>query len=66
MTHLMVPGLPFGGVGASGYGSYHGRWGFETFSHRRATYRRPAWLVDAPLLNPPYRRWKRGVAKRIL
>ncbi|QOR71869.1 aldehyde dehydrogenase family protein [Ruania alkalisoli] len=31
-----VPGLPFGGVGASGMGQYHGRFGFETFSHRRS------------------------------
>ena len=66
MTHLMVPGLPFGGVGASGYGSYHGRWGFETFSHRRATYQRPAWLVDTPLLNPPYSRWKGALARRVV
>ena len=66
MSHLVVPGLPFGGVGASGYGSYHGKWGFETFSHRRAIYRRPAWLADAPLLNPPYRRWKRAVARRVV
>jgi aldehyde dehydrogenase (NAD+) len=35
-AHPMVPGLPFGGVGASGMGSYHGRSGFETFSHRKA------------------------------
>jgi aldehyde dehydrogenase (NAD+) len=66
MTHLMVPGLPFGGVGASGYGSYHGRWGFETFSHRRAMYQRPAWLVDPPLLNPPYSRWKGVLARRVV
>lgn len=65
MAHLIVPGLPFGGVGASGYGSYHGRWGFETFSHRKSILRRPAWLVDAPLMNPPYAQWKQALARRV-
>lgn len=48
-----VPGLPFGGVGASGHGVYHGRAGFETFSHRKAVFRRPTWL-DAALRYPPF------------
>ncbi|XP_027759105.1 fatty aldehyde dehydrogenase-like [Empidonax traillii] len=34
--HSVVPDLPFGGVGNSGMGAYHGRYSFETFSHRRA------------------------------
>ena len=65
VDHLIVSSLPFGGVGESGYGAYHGRWGFETFSHRKAVYRRPAWLKDAPLLNPPYTRVKRAVTRRV-
>jgi aldehyde dehydrogenase (NAD+) len=48
-----IHGLPFGGVGASGYGAYHGRAGFETFTHRKAVFRRPTWL-DATLRYPPY------------
>ncbi|XP_078404316.1 aldehyde dehydrogenase, dimeric NADP-preferring-like [Cetorhinus maximus] len=36
MIHYTVDTLPFGGVGASGIGAYHGKFGFETFSHRRA------------------------------
>ncbi|NXM27808.1 AL3A2 dehydrogenase, partial [Oxyruncus cristatus] len=36
LMHSVVPGLPFGGVGNSGMGAYHGRYSFETFSHRRA------------------------------
>jgi aldehyde dehydrogenase (NAD+) len=48
-----IHGLPFGGVGASGYGAYHGRAGFETFTHRKAVFRRPTWL-DAALRYPPY------------
>ena len=36
-----VPQLPFGGVGASGMGSYHGQSGFDTFSHHKAVLKRP-------------------------
>ncbi|HET7350205.1 MAG TPA: aldehyde dehydrogenase family protein [Marmoricola sp.] len=66
MSHLLAPSLPFGGVGESGYGAYHGRWGFETFSHRKSVYRRPAWNWDPGILNPPYTRWKKALVKRIL
>jgi aldehyde dehydrogenase (NAD+) len=46
--------LPFGGVGDSGMGSYHGRAGFDTFSHRRSVVRRSTWL-DPGIRYPPYR-----------
>ena len=42
-AHLFVPGLPFGGVGESGMGSYHGRHSIDTFSHRKA-------ILDKPLV----------------
>jgi aldehyde dehydrogenase (NAD+) len=51
--HCLVPQLPFGGVGASGMGSYHGRWGFETLSHRRAVLSKSTW-PDPTLVYPPY------------
>ncbi len=51
--HCLVPSLPFGGVGASGMGAYHGRWGFEALSHRRAVLSKPA-TPDPGLLYPPY------------
>lgn len=51
--HCLVPQLPFGGVGASGMGAYHGRWGFETLSHRRAVLAKRA-KPDPSLLYPPY------------
>ena len=60
-----APGLPFGGVGESGYGSYHGRFGFETFSHRKAVFRRPFFL-DAALRYPPYTPAKLRAARRLL
>jgi aldehyde dehydrogenase (NAD+) len=51
--HVLAPQLPFGGVGASGQGAYHGKWGYEAFSHRKAT------LVmrtkpDLKMVYPPY------------
>ena len=46
--------LPFGGVGESGLGSYHGRAGFLTFSHQRSVLERPFWL-DLPFRYPPYK-----------
>ncbi|MGB1621472.1 MAG: aldehyde dehydrogenase family protein [Synechococcus sp.] len=48
-----VPELPFGGVGASGMGSYHGRNGFETFSHAKSVLKRP-FRFDFKLRYPPY------------
>ena len=51
--HCLVPQLPFGGVGASGMGAYHGRWGFETLSHRRAVLAKRT-KPDLSLIYPPY------------
>jgi aldehyde dehydrogenase (NAD+) len=51
--HCMVPQLPFGGVGASGMGAYHGRWGFEAMSHRRAVLAKRA-RPDLKVMYPPY------------
>lgn len=51
--HCLVPQLPFGGVGASGMGQYHGRWGFEALSHRRAVLAKTA-RPDPRLTYPPY------------
>lgn len=51
--HCLVPALPFGGVGHSGMGVYHGRWGFETLSHRRAVLAKSA-KPDPRLVYPPY------------
>ncbi|UPM51531.1 aldehyde dehydrogenase family protein [Synechococcus sp. A10-1-5-1] len=48
-----VPELPFGGVGASGMGAYHGKAGFDAFSHRRSVLRRP-FALDLPFRYPPY------------
>ena len=62
--HVVVPELPFGGVGESGMGAYHGRQSFETFSHRRSVLKKPA-LADPPILYPPYNDWKMRWLKRL-
>ena len=49
-----VQGLPFGGVGESGIGAYHGRHGFETFSHRKSVYKRLFAGIDLPVRYPPF------------
>ena len=62
---LAVPGLPFGGVGASGMGAYHGRAGFDTFSHAKSVLRRPK-RGELALMYPPYTRAKRWLLRKVL
>jgi aldehyde dehydrogenase (NAD+) len=45
--------LPFGGVGHSGIGAYHGKFGFETFSHRKSVVKKANWL-DIRIRYAPY------------
>jgi len=54
LVHFTVPGLPFGGVGDSGMGKYHGKASFDTFTHERSIIRN-SFLVDVFLRYPPYR-----------
>ncbi len=53
LLHYANEDLPFGGVGASGIGAYHGEDGFLTFSHRKAVLYQPK-LNGAGLVSPPY------------
>jgi aldehyde dehydrogenase (NAD+) len=53
VSHLANPNLPFGGVGGSGMGSYHGKSSFDEFSHQKSILHRGTWL-DFPLRYPPY------------
>ncbi len=52
VSHMIGAGMPFGGVGESGMGAYHGRAGFDAFSNHRAVLRRATWL-DTPFRYPP-------------
>jgi aldehyde dehydrogenase (NAD+) len=65
MVHLGVPGLPFGGVGPSGTGAYHGEAGFENFTHKRAVLSKAA-KPDPSVTYPPYKRWKEAILRRVL
>ena len=51
--HITVPALPFGGVGESGMGAYHGRASFDTFTHRKSVLQKST-AIDLPPLYPPY------------
>jgi aldehyde dehydrogenase (NAD+) len=53
VLQLSNPALPFGGVGESGMGAYHGESGFLTFSHEKAVFQRST-RIDPPILYPPY------------
>ena len=63
VLQVAVPGLPFGGVGESGIGAYHGRAGFERFSHLKPVLSKPV-RPDPPVLYPPYSRLKRWLLRR--
>jgi coniferyl-aldehyde dehydrogenase len=53
LMHISQEDLPFGGVGASGMGAYHGEWGFRTFSKETGVYHQSAFS-GVKLLYPPY------------
>jgi len=57
--------LPFGGVGPSGMGAYHGRASFETFSHRKGVVKKSLKL-DPSMMYPPYKGWKTRLMKKLL
>ena len=61
ILHITPPELPFGGVGDSGTGRYHGRSGFDTFSNLRSVLRKPT-RPDPSLLYPPYG----GLAEKLI
>ena len=56
MLHIAQHDLPFGGVGASGMGHYHGREGFDTFSKLRPVFRQGPLSTVQLFFQPPYSR----------
>ncbi len=64
LVHYANSHLPFGGVGSSGMGAYHGRAGFETFSHLRSVMRR-SFLGEHSLRYPPYQEKVPGWMKKL-
>jgi aldehyde dehydrogenase (NAD+) len=65
LMHIVPASLPFGGVGDSGTGAYHGKAGFDAFSHHRSVLRKPS-KPDLKLLYPPYSRLAERLARLVL
>ena len=65
VLHLAVPDLPFGGVGESGTGSYHGKSGFDTFSHFKSVLGKPT-RPDPALMYPPYTATKQKIIRKFM
>ncbi|HXP09259.1 MAG TPA: aldehyde dehydrogenase family protein, partial [Acidobacteriaceae bacterium] len=65
VVNQIVPGLPFGGVGESGMGSFHGRYTFDAFSRSKAVMRRSLW-PDPDLRYPPFTKKKDRMTQKLL
>jgi aldehyde dehydrogenase (NAD+) len=65
VVQLSAPALPFGGVGTAGFGRYHGRAGFETFSNMKSVLRRHLWL-EPPLRTVPHSEAKLRWIERLM
>lgn len=66
VAHLSVPGLPFGGVGESGMGNYHGQHSIDTFSHHKAVLDKPLSPDTLALIYPPFGAVKKQIIKRFV
>ncbi len=64
VIHMPEPALPFGGVGASGMGNYHGKFSFQTFTHAKGVLDKSFW-PDIPVRYPPYTKTKAKWLKRL-
>ncbi|QDM16601.1 aldehyde dehydrogenase family protein [Tardiphaga sp. vice352] len=60
-----ISALPFGGIGPSGWGRYHGKAGFDSFSHERVLFRQPRWNI-AKMMRPPFGTHADGILKLLL
>jgi aldehyde dehydrogenase (NAD+) len=65
VVHLGVPDLPFGGVGASGMGSYHGERSIEAFSHAKPVLRQSTRPDTTAFVYPPFSTFQRRLMRRI-
>ncbi len=63
IMQITNPKLPFGGVGTSGMGAYHGKHSFDCFSHQKAVVKTPTW-IDLPFKYPPFKYM--GIVKSML
>lgn len=65
VVQLGVDTLPFGGVQESGMGSYHGKFSFDAFTHKKAVLYR-GFAGDAPVRYPPYTKGKIRLVKALI
>ena len=65
IMHISNPNLPFGGVGSSGFGSYHGQAGFNCFSNFKSLLDKPTWY-ESSLKYAPYTQKKLAIIKKLL
>ncbi len=65
LMHLVTPEMPFGGVGNSGQGSYHGKYGFDAFTHKKSVLKTSFWF-DLKQKYPPYSSASLKLVKRFL
>ncbi len=65
IIHLATEHMGFGGVGTSGMGSYHGKVGFETFSHKKSIVDKKTWM-DLPVRYAPYNKIKKFIIKNMV
>ncbi len=65
IMHMPVPSMPFGGVGSSGMGSYHGKHSFDTFTHYKSVMTKTTW-PDIPIRYAPYSPSKLKWVQRLL
>ncbi|WP_083707163.1 aldehyde dehydrogenase family protein [Intrasporangium flavum] len=66
LAHMAVHGLPFGGVGPSGSGAYHGERSVELFSHAKAVLETPTTPDTTAVVRPPFTPFKRRVIDRVV
>lgn len=65
VLHLANPNLPFGGVGSSGQGAYHGKRSFDAFTHEKSILSHATW-PDLPIKYPPYTSKALALIKRLM
>lgn len=65
IIHLATSNMGFGGVGESGMGAYHGKVGFDTFSHHKSIVDKKTWL-DLPMRYQPYNKFKEKLIRMFL
>jgi aldehyde dehydrogenase (NAD+) len=66
LIHVAASGLPFGGVGASGMGAYHGRYSWNAFSHLKPVLRKPLAFDTLRLAQPPFAGFGSRLAQRVM